>query len=721
MNLHSRHSAQAKRRRRALWVALLLAAALFAGRPAAADRWVIECADCPRYFDTLTDRSLRLDAAGHPRAAYGGDHLYYARHDGSQWQIEVVDPDPGVGGYASLALDGSGYAHIAYYDAAQTGLRYAYQASGSGEWQVQAVDTGSVGMYTSLAVGASGRPHIAYRGPGSVKYAYYDQAGWHLEVVDEDVSAIFKHISLALDQYGRPRISYFLDDDVDSNWDVRYAYRDQTGWHVQVVDETPESSGGDTSLAVDAGGRPHVSYIGRGYDDYDVEYATNPGSGWVQETVDANVDGYGGHTSLALDGAGRPRVSYYDARWGDVNYADRDSGDWEVETVDPAASDGYTSLAVDAGGAAHVLYFHTGSYLLEHAVQTGGEWQVETVDTGRAVGEGSSLKLDGQQAPHISSVDLAQNEIRYAVRGGGRQADGAWTAETVADAGDGSYDTSLAVDGGGVVHVGYYYEIPLSSAQQLEYAYRDASGWHVEQLYSMSLYGGSLSLALAPDGQPCIGYSDSAVVYAWRTTSGWQKQGAAGLGQDVSMALTAGGWPRVSFYESMYHRLVFAYKDDAGWHSEMVESDVGASGGHPSLAVDASGNPHLSYFTGLPNAVALKYAFKDGDGWHVEVVDAGVGGRSTSIALGADGAPRIAYQSYVSSSQGYLKYASRETGGWAASTVPAGGAVFDTVSLALDGDDLPHISFYDDTTKDLMYARYVVQEHGVYLPLVVWR
>jgi hypothetical protein len=46
--------------------------------------WLTECVDCPKYFTNMTDRSLRLDAAGHPRNAYGADYLYYAWHDGGK-------------------------------------------------------------------------------------------------------------------------------------------------------------------------------------------------------------------------------------------------------------------------------------------------------------------------------------------------------------------------------------------------------------------------------------------------------------------------------------------------------------------------------------------------------------------------------------------------------------------------------------------------------------
>ena len=85
--------------------------------------WVIECVDCPKYFEEMSDRSLRLDAAGHPHIAYGSDHLYYAWHDGTTWHLETVDDAPGVGSYASLALDGGGYPHISYYDSTNEDLR----------------------------------------------------------------------------------------------------------------------------------------------------------------------------------------------------------------------------------------------------------------------------------------------------------------------------------------------------------------------------------------------------------------------------------------------------------------------------------------------------------------------------------------------------------------------------------------------------------------------
>ena len=110
--------------------------------------WTIECVDCPKLFSNMTDRSLRLDHAGHPHVAYGQDHLYYSWHDGAKWHHEVADDAPGVGRYAALALDESDHPHISYYDC---GVFY---------------------------------PDPENCARSDLKYAWYDGTAWHIETVD---------------------------------------------------------------------------------------------------------------------------------------------------------------------------------------------------------------------------------------------------------------------------------------------------------------------------------------------------------------------------------------------------------------------------------------------------------------------------------------------------------------------------------------------------------
>ena len=95
---------------------------------ASASTWHIEAVDAPKYFE---QSSIKVDTNGNVHIAYGGDHLYYATYNGSEWSYQTVDSNPSVGRYSSLALDSSGKAHISYVDYANDDLKYATNASGS--------------------------------------------------------------------------------------------------------------------------------------------------------------------------------------------------------------------------------------------------------------------------------------------------------------------------------------------------------------------------------------------------------------------------------------------------------------------------------------------------------------------------------------------------------------------------------------------------------------
>jgi hypothetical protein len=178
--------------------------------------------DCPKQIGDLTEHSLRIDAAGNPNIAYGGEILYYARHDGSVWQYEVADSTLNVGCYASLALDSGGYPHISYFDScddevSDSTLMYAHKDMDG--WHVEVV-TVTYNQDATLALDNNGYPHISYYdGFAFLKYAYQDGSGWHFETVDNE-EGFGRFNSLALDSSGYPHISY-SDRSVEN---LKYAY-----------------------------------------------------------------------------------------------------------------------------------------------------------------------------------------------------------------------------------------------------------------------------------------------------------------------------------------------------------------------------------------------------------------------------------------------------------------------------------------------------------------
>jgi len=134
-----------------------------------------------------------------------------------------------------------------------------------------------------------------------------------------------------------------------------------------------------------------------------------------------------------------------------------------------------------------------------------------------------------------------------------------------------------------------------------------------------------------------------------------------------------------------------------------VESPEGSGrypGKYTSIALDADGNPHISYFNITQSS--LMYAYKDGSGWHTETVDNnGSVGTYTSLELDDAGYPHISYRD---SGGDVLKYAIKDAGGWAIHTVDNSADVGEYTSLALDGAGDAHISYYDLTNDTLKYA-----------------
>ncbi|MBL7074739.1 T9SS type A sorting domain-containing protein [candidate division KSB1 bacterium] len=138
--------------------------------------------------------SIALDSLGYPHIAYkdyfGTSRAKYAYWDGSTWQIEIVDSEPWVGNYTSLALDTNDRPHISYDGNGP--LKYAYWDGST--WQTEVVDNTVSCGWTSVAIDDSGYSHIAYYDAdlGDLKYAKksptaaYSGPIWYVSITGSD-------------------------------------------------------------------------------------------------------------------------------------------------------------------------------------------------------------------------------------------------------------------------------------------------------------------------------------------------------------------------------------------------------------------------------------------------------------------------------------------------------------------------------------------------------
>ncbi len=311
------------------------------------------------------------------------------------------------------------------------------------------------------------------------------------------------------------------------------------------------------------------------------------------------------------------------------------------------------------------------------------DWQIERVDSAAAMSP--SLALDASARPHISYCDRTNEDLRYGFKGAA-----GWYTE-IADTGCGDWWASLALDSSDQPHVSYC----DCGDHHVRHAHRDSSGWIREMV------GGEgcshTSLALDGEDFPHISYRGSyALCYAYRDISGWHTETvdtARDVGRYTSLALDGAHYPHISYFDMWRGNLMYAYRDTSGWHIETAD-DQGYLGTYTSIALDDEGIPHISYYDNMNNS--LKYAWRDTSGWSYQTVDC-EGGLGTSLALDGKDSPHISY--YADQN---LRCAYRDASGWHVDTVEA--ATSRGTSLALDQAGRPHIAYHDHPSYDLMYA-----------------
>jgi hypothetical protein len=319
---------------------------------------------------------------------------------------------------------------------------------------IEVVDsTGTVGRRVAMATDNQGTPHIVYEDATNlhIKYARPNTSGWTIQRVDASTESS-QWPAIALTSAGEPRVVYLVAGS------MHYAYPvSQTWWQYLGPDAVSEPS-----LAMDSAGRPHIAYRnGSGQVAHTYWFGTTlytdsyDPRDWSFASINSNSPfGF----SFEMDGSDDPHISYVADRGatsslGYVRAQTSGGSTLTSEYVDDsigAVSDGYTcnsSLVLDNTGVVHVAYCDVGT--LTYAHQSGASWAFEAVDsTVRA--NYVSLALDSLGGVHISYFDKSHSDLRYAHR-----RDGTWDVYTLDSTGMVGRYSAIGVDSFGIPHIAY--------------------------------------------------------------------------------------------------------------------------------------------------------------------------------------------------------------------------------------------------------------------------
>jgi hypothetical protein len=248
-----------------------------------------------------------------------------------------------------IAIDSSGYVHIAYFvregSTMPESAKLRYATNRTGVWQIETVtiinpDPGyslASDVSAFLTVDISGRAHIGFLdGSGNVSYATNATGAWAIKTIAMiDKVNRWGEQSMVVEPTGIVHMAFqslYCTGGTCFNLGIEYADNATGSWKREFVDDdtyTDTNTGTysgmrSPALIIDSSGTPHVSYL---YFDvpagpivHNFRYAYKAGSLWRISTIESDLY-VGEHNNMVSDAGGNVLIAYYDEPNGSLKLA----------------------------------------------------------------------------------------------------------------------------------------------------------------------------------------------------------------------------------------------------------------------------------------------------------------------------------------------------------------------------------------------------------------
>ena len=412
-------------------------------------------------------------------------------------------------------------AQIAYYDAAQRKLKFAWQSPGSYWYPIETPDAvnADVGHYVSLAYPPTDRHRAGFADWAGLAappaMAYYDalnqrllyivrdtKGNWSEPEIVDATGDVGQYASLRISRDKRHHVVYYDAD----NGDLKYTYKSDPdavgGWATPTILDANGDVGQHAAMAIGPDGRRHVAYYDA--DTKDLKYVTSDDThGWSAPVVVDAVGDVGKYASMIvyyegqkekMNGAyeGRhPHIAYYDASHGNLKYIYRDEQGWSTPVVLDAVGDvgQYASMAFGPDGALHVAYYDATKKDLKylHKEATAAHWPVGNVlDAVGDVGRFASVGVSARGYPNIAYYDTDNQSLKFLSKT--KTTAPHWDkAQVIASGAAGQY-ASLVTSG--FVDLADLQGMELYDDGDVVVRVMDVSGWPFESGMAVHIVGG---------------------------------------------------------------------------------------------------------------------------------------------------------------------------------------------------------------------------------------
>lgn len=406
-------------------------------------------------------------------------------------------------------------AQVAYYDASEKKLKFAWQSPGYYWYPIETPDTvnADIGQYVSLAYPPTDRHWVGLAAPPAM--AYYDALNKQLMYIVRDTKGnwsepetvdsagdVGRFVSLRI---GRDRRHHMVYYDAD-NGDLKYTYKSNPekagGWATPMILDANGDVGQYTALAIGPDGRLHVAYYDA--DSKDLKYVTHDDAqGWSKPVAVDAIGDVGTYPSITVYYEGRkekmngayeglyPHLVYYDSSQGNLKYVYQNEQGWSIPVVLDAVGDvgQYASIAFAPDGSLHAAYYDATNKDLKYLKKEAGatQWSAgKVLDSVGDVGRFASLGVSARGYPNIAYYDADNQWLKFLSKT--KTTAPNWDkAQVIASGGAGQY-ASLVTSG--FVDLVDLQGMDLYNDGDVAVRVMDVSGWAFESGMAVHIIGG---------------------------------------------------------------------------------------------------------------------------------------------------------------------------------------------------------------------------------------